>query len=232
MTRGQRVSPRILVAGIGSDHGDDQVGWRVAQAVAAYCADPEALTARQARVPLDLLDWLQEFDIVHLCDAARWERRSREEFRSLMIREQQPENGRSPEESSEPQQSPPAGQISRKFRVCRFVWRNGSLVSDDATGDAGVQIRVDDADVRKDSSHGFGLLQVLQLAEATGQLPDCVIVWTIAGTCFRPDDRISAEIDAEVHHAARLIVTSLPEQIRGMKSAGIGPVLARGDFDA
>lgn len=60
-------SSSVLLIGIGSAHGDDHVGWSVAEAVARRAADRARV--RTARAPADLLDWLEGVDRLHLCDA-------------------------------------------------------------------------------------------------------------------------------------------------------------------
>lgn len=62
-------SGKILIAGIGSDHGDDQAGWLVAEQLAAAFRDCCNITVRKAMIPLDLLDWLDGVDVLHVCDA-------------------------------------------------------------------------------------------------------------------------------------------------------------------
>lgn len=56
-----------LLVGLGSPHGDDAVGWRIAELVAA--AEVPGLVVRQASSPLDLLDWLEDIDRLIVCDA-------------------------------------------------------------------------------------------------------------------------------------------------------------------
>ncbi|MCA9010782.1 MAG: hypothetical protein KDB01_13620 [Planctomycetaceae bacterium] len=60
---------KILIAGIGSAHGDDQAGWLVAEHLAARIRDCGDIKIRKAMIPLDLLDWLDGVDILHVCDA-------------------------------------------------------------------------------------------------------------------------------------------------------------------
>ena len=62
-------SGKILIAGIGSAHGDDQAGWLVAEQLAAGFQDCCNITVRKAMIPLDLLDWLDGVDVLHVCDA-------------------------------------------------------------------------------------------------------------------------------------------------------------------
>ena len=70
-TRGMN-SQTTLIVGIGSDHGDDRVGWRVARRLDQR--NDRALSVRLARVPADLLDWLGGFDRLVVCDAFVGER--------------------------------------------------------------------------------------------------------------------------------------------------------------
>jgi hydrogenase maturation protease len=64
------VSSSILFVGVGSPHGDDQVGWQIADALAKRVAASNHLSIRKAAVPMDILDWLDVCDELHLCDAA------------------------------------------------------------------------------------------------------------------------------------------------------------------
>ncbi len=64
-------SPRsILFAGLGSPHGDDQIGWLVADQLAKSENLPRHVSIRKAAIPLDLLDWLEGVEILGICDAA------------------------------------------------------------------------------------------------------------------------------------------------------------------
>lgn len=60
---------RTLIVGLGSPHGDDQVGWYVADALRPHVADFPQVEVRKALVPLDLLDWLEGVRVLHVCDA-------------------------------------------------------------------------------------------------------------------------------------------------------------------
>jgi len=61
------TSPRTLLVGIGSSHGDDRVGWLLAQQVAAQL--PGDLDVRCAGAPAELLGWLDGRDALIVCDA-------------------------------------------------------------------------------------------------------------------------------------------------------------------
>lgn len=58
---------RTLFAGIGSPHGDDRIGWLVADALRERM--PTDVDIRQASTPSHLLDWLGPFDRLIVCDA-------------------------------------------------------------------------------------------------------------------------------------------------------------------
>lgn len=55
------------MVGIGSPHGNDRLGWDLSQLLAGQLPAPWAI--RQARVPTDLLDWMQGCERLHLLDA-------------------------------------------------------------------------------------------------------------------------------------------------------------------
>lgn len=61
--------PRTLCVGIGSPHGDDQVGWRIMEQVDRMCI-PD-VQVRRAASPIDLLDWVQACGRLIVCDACR-----------------------------------------------------------------------------------------------------------------------------------------------------------------
>jgi hydrogenase maturation protease len=58
---------RTLFAGIGSPHGDDRIGWLVADALQNRM--PSGLEIRQASTPSHLLDWLAGINRLVICDA-------------------------------------------------------------------------------------------------------------------------------------------------------------------
>jgi hydrogenase maturation protease len=58
---------RTLVVGIGSPHGDDRVGWVIAERIAELVG--HRFDVRCARSPAELLDWLEGVVELHVCDA-------------------------------------------------------------------------------------------------------------------------------------------------------------------
>lgn len=59
---------RTLVVGIGSMLGDDQAGWLVAGQLAEWVGREHV---KLATVPLDLIDWLDGVETLHVIDACR-----------------------------------------------------------------------------------------------------------------------------------------------------------------
>jgi hydrogenase maturation protease len=59
---------RTLIVGIGSPHGDDQLGWHV---VDRLMDGPtrDQVQLRKAKSPADVLNWLSDIDILIVCDA-------------------------------------------------------------------------------------------------------------------------------------------------------------------
>ncbi len=63
------MAGRTILVGVGSQHGDDQVGLRVAERL-ARCSGP-TVEVRLAASPSELLDWLEGADQLVVCDACR-----------------------------------------------------------------------------------------------------------------------------------------------------------------
>jgi len=72
----------ILFVGIGSPHGDDQIGWRVADELTNLTSqvdrqeheDLEKWQVRKAKSPVDVLNWLDSRGLIRrliICDACR-----------------------------------------------------------------------------------------------------------------------------------------------------------------
>jgi len=73
--RPKEIKPRLeatvasaLIVGIGSAHGDDRVGWLVADQIREF-ADRNHFELRIAKSPADLLDWIQCDQQLVICDA-------------------------------------------------------------------------------------------------------------------------------------------------------------------
>lgn len=64
---------RVLFVGVGSPHGDDRIGWLVADELRQWAASEtpagNSPAIRKASSPADLLDWLEDVDRLVVCDA-------------------------------------------------------------------------------------------------------------------------------------------------------------------
>lgn len=61
------LRPKRLIIGLGSYHGDDQIGWKLAEAL-SHQAD---IPFRLAAIPADLLHWISDVDELYVCDACQ-----------------------------------------------------------------------------------------------------------------------------------------------------------------
>ena len=60
---------KTLLVGVGSPHGDDQIGWEVVKRIQG--THHKDITVHLARTPSDLLDWLECVERLVVCDACR-----------------------------------------------------------------------------------------------------------------------------------------------------------------
>ncbi|WP_339730716.1 hydrogenase maturation protease [uncultured Gimesia sp.] len=63
------MKPETMIAGIGSPHGDDRVGWEIANAIQSRTSDRASV--RLVRTPDELLDWLEGIQELVICDACQ-----------------------------------------------------------------------------------------------------------------------------------------------------------------
>lgn len=63
------MNKSTMIVGIGSAHGDDQAGWRVADRLAAESSQPGLIW--RARSPTDLLGRIDHVEQLIVCDACR-----------------------------------------------------------------------------------------------------------------------------------------------------------------
>lgn len=57
----------VLVVGIGSPQAGDSIGWHLADLI--FQQELPGVVVRRALVPLDLMDWIEDFSVIHLIDA-------------------------------------------------------------------------------------------------------------------------------------------------------------------
>jgi hydrogenase maturation protease len=156
------VKAATLIVGLGSAHGDDQIGWRVAERLAAIADRNDnlaelgapaagdkrellgdlpprtaAVSVRIARSPSELLDWLDGVDRLIVCDTCQ-----------------------------------NVGAPGTTFRLC---WPNARL-----------------ATLRSSGSHDIGLAEMLALAEQLYRLPKEVIIWCAQGEATTAGSSLSA----------------------------------------
>ena len=62
------VQPKTTFVGVGSSHGDDQVGWMVIQKLQEGSSG-DSFDFRKAKSPADILDWIQDCERLVICDA-------------------------------------------------------------------------------------------------------------------------------------------------------------------
>lgn len=62
-----RNGSTVLIVGIGSPHGDDQLGWLVASELSKR--NLSRCVTRLARTPMELLDWIEDCPVLHVIDA-------------------------------------------------------------------------------------------------------------------------------------------------------------------
>jgi hydrogenase maturation protease len=154
--------PGTLIVGIGSEHGDDRVGWIVADKLRRQLIANSNVEVRTATVPLDLIDWLEGVDELQICDAC--------------------ESSGGDEE------------------VHRFAWNDQSFVA----GSRGVF-----TERRATGTHGFGVVEVLQLLKAMGRLPKSVVIWAIPGKLFDVNSQLSPGTGEFVQHVVEKILSEL-----------------------
>jgi hydrogenase maturation protease len=67
MERPEIDSNLLLVVGVGSPHGNDQLGWLVAKELLQRSLD--CCQVRLATTPLELLNWIEDCEVLHIVDA-------------------------------------------------------------------------------------------------------------------------------------------------------------------
>ncbi len=169
---------RTLLVGFGSPHGDDQVGWAVADSVVTHDRLRSHVDVRKAAVPLDLLDWLEGVRRLHVCDA----------YHDPSL----PGAMRRWEWTAETETSKPADMFREFVRL------------------------------RCGGSHGFGLIETLDLAASLERLPRQIVVWGTAGSNFASGAPISTAIRQALPDIVDTIVNEL-DHARNVPGAFAAP---------
>jgi hydrogenase maturation protease len=177
---------RILIAGLGSPHGDDQAGWLVVEKLASECPDDPDIMVRRASIPLDLLDWMEGVDVLHICDAC---------------------------EATETPAKLHRFTYRDKTDVWASGGRESPDLCRVTTVDQGIDIPRSPLSLnslRCRGTHDFGLPEVLRLAEATQLLPPKIIIWAIAGSSFLPE----CTLGEKTHEAAMEVANAIVRELR------------------
>lgn len=64
------MQSKTMIAGIGSPHGDDCVGWEIANSIQSRITD-RAASVHLVRTPDALLDWIEDVQELVICDACQ-----------------------------------------------------------------------------------------------------------------------------------------------------------------
>ncbi|MCA9178045.1 MAG: hypothetical protein KDB14_26460 [Planctomycetales bacterium] len=177
------TSRRILVAGIGSPHGDDQVGWLTIDALRATSEPTIGIEIRRVASPIDLLDLLGgRLDLLLICDACRGLAAPGAVIRSPWRYANQQ---LAAPESQRGQDGAPACGLPK-------VMPTGSTLV----------VPRDDFDLGCWSgTHDVSLPVTLQLAERLGKLPPTVVVVGIEVDSVEPLAELSAPVAGAVPRA-------------------------------
>lgn len=178
-------SQRILIAGLGSPHGDDQAGWLVVEKLASECQDDPDIMVRRASIPLDLLDWMEGVDVLHICDACE-ATESQVKLHRIAYRAETDELASQGREAAD---SSTVNAVNQGISITRSPLNLHSL--------------------RSRGTHDFGLPEVLRLAEATQLLPKTIIIWAVAGINFLPESNLSGKTQKDAMEAANAIMSEL-----------------------
>jgi hydrogenase maturation protease len=173
-----------LLAGLGSPHSDDQAGWLIIDQLAEALTGEDHVVCRKASIPLDLLDWMEHFDAVHLVDCCL---------------------GNLAEQSDAYRSKVPV--------VWKFLWDGDQLVAGQAVASSATMIASVLKSLRSRGSNDFALTEVLALGSQLQLLPPHITVWVITGERFEQAGEASAAVKQHVQTAALLILTSIRGQL-------------------
>ncbi len=227
---------KVLVAGLGSAHGDDQAGWLVAEQVlknvsgtleASEAQDENGMSessrhlfqhvvVRRAIIPLDVLDWLEGVSILHVCDAFEATQSHGKLHRFTweaghLVDADIPHAvgiGSFNRVPSGPREQRPAGWIATRGALPTRL-NKCDILNRARHKSTDLDVNAALKLLRGRGSHDFGLPDILRLAETTGMLPKHVIIWAIAGKCFQPEDVMSDETRETVFQAVHAVMKEL-----------------------
>jgi len=173
-----------LLVGVGSMLGDDQIGWMVAERIAGKLSTGPAVSGSAERGAAFLLKSPSGNISVRLAtiplDVLDW----MDGVRRLHV-------------VDACRSLHPAGKVHR------LDW---SILATNTANDS----RDSALRIGGNTTHDFGILEVLKLAEQTGRLPDEVVIWAIDGKRFELGDRITDEVEQVVSSVVDRILAEIP----------------------
>lgn len=155
---------RTLVVGVGSPHGDDQAGWKVIEQLERL--QLPGIELRQASVPHDIVDWLDEQHALHIIDG--W-------LSNVSVGDSD-------------------DLIHQRFEMVEDANDLESSLQfiDSRQRQSATAIHQRPIELRSAGSHQIDVFTVLELAACLKRLPKQVVIWAIPGQRFGPRDAITA----------------------------------------
>jgi hydrogenase maturation protease len=173
------MSGATLIVGIGSPHGDDQIGWRIAEALMAE--HRVGWIIRTARSPTDLLAWLDDkverLVICDACDGFESSRRTNGAANSHGLEAHATWHGLPARAEQTALCS--AGPLRAVGELHVWKWPAPEIQYSRASG-----------------SHDLGLPSALELAHKLGRLPACVVVCAVNAKQYAHNAGLSRELAA------------------------------------
>ncbi len=168
-----------LAVGFGSPHGDDQAGWKVINQL-EHLKLP-GIKLRQATVPHDFVDWLDEQNSLHLVDGCITNGRDSDNLnyqRFELVED--------------------ANQCDSRLRFTN----SSQHPSATAVFERPIQLR-------SAGSHQIDLFTVLELAACLGRLPKHVVLWAIPGQQFSPGNAVSDSCESAIANCVERLAKEL-----------------------
>ena len=77
------------------------------------------------------------------------------------------------------------------------------------------------------SSHGFGVLDAIELSRALEKLPEELIVYGVEGVCFDEGAELSEEIEAAANVVVKQILDEIGDSTETIMDYGLGGILSQ-----
>jgi|GEM_PF-5334548 len=222
---------RILLAGLGSPHGDDQAGWLMVEQLAEAFSGEDCVECRKVSNPIDLFDWIEPFDAVHIvdCGVADFAEHSDEAYcdvpavwlfswdgselvcevsevkgqtEAVSLSQDSRTVSRKALAAGESPKEPAASALPlTKAEFFRQIPRSATIITSVLQS------------LTSRGSHDFALTEVLALGSQLQRLPGNITVWVIVGEQFEHAGEPSLSVKQNVQRAAPQIQTFIREQL-------------------